>query len=80
MSAIRHPDGTLRDISARYVERSTNLVKLAQGREMTDAEIRLDLECADAPDNAVIYADVLVHPLNDRWLEFTAVTIISRSE
>lgn len=81
MTTTRHPDGTLRDISARYMERRARIVRKANsGREMTDRELRLDIECFDAPDNAVIYATVLTHPLSEKWLEFTAVTVVSRSE
>lgn len=51
-----------------------DVTKKSAGRHMTARELRLDMECDEAPEPSVIYADI------DADGEFTAVTIISRSE
>lgn len=64
----------LREVSADYAWQRRDIADHAHGRRMTAREMRLDMECDEAPEPSVIYADV------DADGKFIAVTIISRSE
>lgn len=71
---------TLRErVSVNWYKR-IDIDNKALGRRMTAREVRLDMECEESPEPSVIYADVQIDPITEAWLEFTAVTIVSRSE